>query len=372
MWLRNPHRAESRLTSCSLRMLWVSFCLLGLANCDAEEIRAWSDDSGDFVFEGTFKSISGDIAIFATRQGQTLRVPLGKLGQSQRRYVLDIDEQRKAGLNPPVLATIAPAVTNAPASEPSSSTARAKPAMNGSAKPVAGSVDAIDSTPSREWKPKDGKAFLGRVLRQEYSKQDKSQCFVFSLSDGETKSLAVGQLTPDQRDLAIQDLRVIRKAKEARVTAVLADAGDSGPDGNNPPQARPQSSDDRTNSALAGAFGSMSQAIPGTSQLSSSRQASTAGSSTSRQSPENPRLSYDGNYPKSSFRVRLEECTGRTDVPSLQLYRTLSLKLAESGLSLNEMDWAEHHFRNKLPTTGFTAEQQAKYTRFLKLTADGF
>jgi hypothetical protein len=46
--------------------------------------------------------------------------------------------------------------------------------------------------------------------------------------------------------------------------------------------------------------------------------------------------------------------------------------LARSGLTLNEVDWAEHIFKSEAPTSELTAEELAKYRAYLKLTADGY
>lgn len=87
---------------------------------------------------------------------------------------------------------------------------------------------------------------------------------------------------------------------------------------------------------------------------------------------DDPKLAYDGRYPKSALRVEIEQLSRKRDIPSLQAWGAIKVRLASAGLTLNDADWAEHHFKNNLPTAGFTLEQQRKYTQFLRLTADGF
>jgi hypothetical protein len=334
-------------------------------------VRAWSDESGDFVFEGSFKSLDGQVAVFLSREGKVLRVPLHKLGDSQQGYLQAIDEERRAGMNPRVLAEIAPAKRRVSTS--SDHPASAASGGNSSKQPthVASQLAPGEAgeTPARDWTPKNGKSFSGRVVKQEYSKADQSQCFVFLLPDGETRSMPVQQLPTDQKEAAVGDLREIRKAREARVKTATATAREPAQRPNGTAQQSPPTA--VANSGLSGAFGALSQAVQATNQAQNERRAAEAAAPRANE-PKDPKLSYDGQYPKCSFRLRLEECENKTDVDSLKLWRTLRLKLATSGLSLNEMDWAEHHFRNKLPTDGFTTVQKIQYTRFLELTAEGY
>ncbi len=85
-----------------------------------------------------------------------------------------------------------------------------------------------------------------------------------------------------------------------------------------------------------------------------------------------PSYEYDGRFPRSSFRARLEETVLKSDMTSLQLERQLKLVLSRSGLTLNEVDWAEHIFKSEAPTSELTAEELAKYRAYLMLTAGGF
>ncbi len=340
----------------------------------ADEIRSWSDDTGDFVFEGAFKGIEGDTAVFVSRERKLLRVPLGKLGRAQRQYLIDIAEMQSAGLNPKVRADIAPAAKGSGRVSVGEEAAEAalQPQQSSSEGTPQSSAGQEEPPPSRTWSPKSGQPFAAHVLRQEYSKERKSLCLVFQLSDGATKTVPISELPLDQKDVAVSDLKTVRQAKEARSVASHGTAGGT-MNGPSPSLRQQQSSaSDAANSGLAGAFGAMAQALQATNAAQAEGRSGDRDSAQPRRQPEDPKLSYDGQYPKSSFRLRLEECENKTDVDSLQLWRTLRLKLANSGLSLNEMDWAEHHFRNKIPTEGFTEIQRIQYRRFLELTAEGY
>jgi len=86
---------------------------------------------------------------------------------------------------------------------------------------------------------------------------------------------------------------------------------------------------------------------------------------------QGPAYNYDGRFPKSSFRVRLEEAVLKSDIPSLRLERQLKLVLSSSGLTLNELDWAEHVFKNEIPTGELSPDELVKYRAYLKLLARG-
>jgi hypothetical protein len=354
-------------------VLFVGFGLW-MARGRADEFRAWSDETGDFVFEGAFKAISGDTALFMSREGNPIQVPLGKLGRAQRQYVMDIAEERSAGLNPKVRADIAPAVKNAGRDvvHKAATDEAPKPQHGSTERAARSAAGERDVSQSRTWSPRNDKPFDATVLRQEYSKEHRSQCFVFQLPDGGTKTVSLAALSAEQKDLAVSDLRKVRQAKKARSQATNSVVGgtvEGQPQSSLPQQSSPN---DAANSGLAGAFGALSQALQATNQAQRDTRA-VAGIGVPRaDEPEDPKLSYDGQFPKCSFRLRLEECANKTDVESLKLWRMLRLKLASSGLSLNEMDWAEHHFLNKLPTDGFTAVQKIQYHRFLELTAQGY
>ncbi len=85
-----------------------------------------------------------------------------------------------------------------------------------------------------------------------------------------------------------------------------------------------------------------------------------------------PRYEYDGKHPKSDFRKRLEEAALGSDIPSLKLWKALVLRLARSGLTLNDVDWAEQIVRDELDTSALSHEERVKYTSFLQMSAEGF
>ena len=81
---------------------------------------------------------------------------------------------------------------------------------------------------------------------------------------------------------------------------------------------------------------------------------------------------YDGRHPKSDFRKRLEEAALGSDIPSLKLWQALTLRLSRSGLTLNDIDWAQQVNRDNLDPSALSHEERVKYTSFLQMTAEGF
>ena len=85
---------------------------------------------------------------------------------------------------------------------------------------------------------------------------------------------------------------------------------------------------------------------------------------------DNPRYEYDGRYPKSDFRLSFEEIGSKTDMPALMRWREMVRKLFDSGLSLNDIDWAEHRLENPVSDESLTADETIRFQRYTEFNAD--
>ncbi|MFM7289784.1 MAG: hypothetical protein ACKO6B_00960 [Planctomycetia bacterium] len=85
-----------------------------------------------------------------------------------------------------------------------------------------------------------------------------------------------------------------------------------------------------------------------------------------------PRYAYDGRFPESDFRRRFVALQNATDVTSLLLWRELLRALFDSGLTLNDIDWAEHCRDDANARRAFTAEEAITFKKYEELMADGW
>ena len=84
-----------------------------------------------------------------------------------------------------------------------------------------------------------------------------------------------------------------------------------------------------------------------------------------------PRYAYDGTFPRSDFRLRFDELRNQTDIASVMRWREVLRAVFASGLTLNEIDWAEHCLDNNEPAESLDADETIRLQKYVELTADG-
>ena len=84
-----------------------------------------------------------------------------------------------------------------------------------------------------------------------------------------------------------------------------------------------------------------------------------------------PRYTYDGTFPRSDFRIRFDELRNQTDIASVMRWREVLRAVFASGLTLNEIDWAEHCLDSNEPAESLDADETIRLQKYVELTADG-
>jgi hypothetical protein len=84
-----------------------------------------------------------------------------------------------------------------------------------------------------------------------------------------------------------------------------------------------------------------------------------------------PRYTYDGRFPRSDFRTEFDTLRNDTDIASVMRWREVLRALFASGLTLNEIDWAEHCLDRDQPAESLNAEEMIRLQKYAELTADG-
>ena len=84
-----------------------------------------------------------------------------------------------------------------------------------------------------------------------------------------------------------------------------------------------------------------------------------------------PRYTYDGTFPRSDFRIRFDELRNQTDIASVMRWREVLRAVFASGLTLNEIDWAENCLDSNEPAESLDADETIRLRKYVELTADG-
>ena len=84
-----------------------------------------------------------------------------------------------------------------------------------------------------------------------------------------------------------------------------------------------------------------------------------------------PRYTYDGTFPRSDFRIRFDELRNQTDIASVMRWREVLRAVFASGLTLNEIDWAENCLDSNEPAESLDADETIRLQKYVELTADG-
>ncbi len=85
-----------------------------------------------------------------------------------------------------------------------------------------------------------------------------------------------------------------------------------------------------------------------------------------------PRYAYDGRFPKSNFRIRFDAIRTQTDIASVMRWREMLRALFDSGLTLDEIDWAEHQIDGKVDERSFDADEAVRFQKYVTFTVDGW